>query len=151
MNENGKELWSIKVYVSLLLLYLQPIPLQYSDSRSALRTRGWFSFLHHDWSTVYPIWKFIHSLDRRPCTFASKQKLVLSTKMGMNYDRAKFMFLSSSYICSPFPCSILTLAARSEPEGGSVSCIIIDETFLQSGSFYFRWIEHPLCLLHTKI
>ena len=151
MNGNGKELWSIKVYVSLLLLYLQPIPLQYSDSRSALRPRGWFPFLHHNWSTVYPIWKFVLWLDRGPCKLASDQNLGLWTKMGRNYDRSKLMFLSCYYICSPFPCSILTPAARSDPGAGSLSCIIIDQPFIQSGSLYFGWIEDPLSLLQTKI
>ena len=151
MNGNGKELWSIKVYVSLLLLYLQPIPLQYSDSRSALRPRGWFPFLNHNWSTVFPIWKFVLLLDRGPSTLASDQNLVLWTKMGRNYYWSKFMFLSCYYIRSPFPCSILTPAARLDPGAGSLSCIIIDQPFIQSGSLYFGWIEDPLSLLQTKI
>ena len=71
--------------------------------------------------------------------------------MGRNYDRSKFMFLSCYYICSPFPCSILSPAARSDPGAGSLSCVIIDQPFIQHGSLYFGWIGDPLSLLQTKI
>ena len=151
MNENGKELWSIKVHVSLLLPYLQPIPLQYSDSRSAFRPRGWFPFLNHNWSTVFPIWKFVLLLDRVLWTLASDQNLGLWTKIGRKYDPAKLMFLCRYYLCSPFPCCILTLAARWDLGAGSLSCIIIDQPFIQSGSLYFRWIGYSEPLLQTKI
>ena len=71
--------------------------------------------------------------------------------MERNYDRSKFMFLSCYYICSPFPCSILNPAARSDPGAGSLSCIIIDQSFIQPASLYFGWIGDSLSLLQTKI
>ena len=89
------------------------------------QTKGWFPFLHRNWSTVYPIWKFVLWLDRGPSKLASDQNLGLWTEMGRNCDRSKFMFLSWYSICSPFPWGILTLAAGSEPGACSLSCIMI--------------------------
>ena len=151
MNENRKEIWSSKVDVSLPLLFVQPISLLYSDPRSALRSRCWFPFLHHNWSTVYPIWKFVLSLDRILWTLASDQNLGWWTKIGRKYDPPKLMFLCRYYICCPFSCSILTLAARWHPGASSLSCIIIVQPFIQSGSLYFCWIEYSEPMLQTKI